>query len=167
MSFKVRPARREDAEVVLAMMHELNDFQELPPSLVTLEGLLRDVFDNERRYVGVNLAVSPSADGCGEVVLGQVIYFVIFDGVLLQKLAYIEDIYVRPQYRCRGVGLALWKSVAEHGVLRGCDGLRFEVLSTNKDAVDFYEKRGARDLGPEYGFQHFKLVWDAPVEIKA
>ncbi|KAH8042145.1 hypothetical protein HPB51_021229 [Rhipicephalus microplus] len=139
-SFKVRPARREDAEVVLAMMVELNDFQELPPPLITLDGLRRDVFDNERPYVSVNLA----------------------------KLVYIEDIYVRPEYRRRGVGLALWKSAAEQGVLRDCDGLRLEVLGTNKEAVDFYAKRGARDLGPVCGFQHFKLVWDASSDgIKA
>lgn len=167
-SFKVRPARREDAEVVLAMMVELNDFQELPPPLITLDGLRRDVFDNERPYVSVNLAVSPSSDGNGEVVVGQVIFFVIFDAVLLQKLVYIEDIYVRPEYRRRGVGLALWKSAAEQGVLRDCDGLRLEVLGTNKEAVDFYAKRGARDLGPVCGFQHFKLVWDASSDgIKA
>uniref|UniRef100_A0A224YL18 Diamine N-acetyltransferase n=1 Tax=Rhipicephalus zambeziensis TaxID=60191 RepID=A0A224YL18_9ACAR len=167
-SFKVRPARREDAEVVLAMMRELNDFQELPPPLITLDGLRRDVFDNERPYVSVNIAVSPSPDDGGEVVVGQVIFFVIFDAVLLQKLVYIEDIYVRPEYRCRGIGLALWKSAAEQGVLRNCDGLRLEVLGTNKEAVDFYAKRGARDLGSAYGFQHFKLVWDAASDgIKA
>ncbi|KAL3185678.1 hypothetical protein MRX96_028584 [Rhipicephalus microplus] len=134
----------------------------------TLDGLRRDVFDNERPYVSVNLAVSPSSDGNGEVVVGQVIFFVIFDAVLLQKLVYIEDIYVRPEYRRRGVGLALWKSAAEQGVLRDCDGLRLEVLGTNKEAVDFYAKRGARDLGPVCGFQHFKLVWDASSDgIKA
>lgn len=160
MSFKVRPARREDAESILTMMRELNDFQELPPAMITLDGIRRDLFDSERPFARVNLAVSPSPDG-GEVVVGQVIYFVIFDAVTLRKLAYIEDIYVRPEHRCKGVGVALWKSVAEHGLLRGCDGLRLEVLSTNKEAVDFYAKRGARDLGPVYGFQHFKVVWDA------
>uniref|UniRef100_A0A023FUP3 Putative diamine acetyltransferase n=1 Tax=Amblyomma parvum TaxID=251391 RepID=A0A023FUP3_AMBPA len=161
MSFHIRPARREDAETVLSLMAELNEYQNIPPGKITLEGLRRDVFDCERPWARVNLAVAPSPDG-GEEVLGHALYFVIFDAVTLQRVAYMEDVYVRPARRRRGIGVALWKSVVEQGLREGCDASRLEVLGWNKEAVDFYAKRGAKDLTPAYNFQHYKLTWDVP-----
>uniref|UniRef100_G3MS24 N-acetyltransferase domain-containing protein n=1 Tax=Amblyomma maculatum TaxID=34609 RepID=G3MS24_AMBMU len=162
MSFRIRPARREDAETVLNLIEELNEYQDIPPCKITLDSLRRDLFECEQPWARVNLAVVPSPVG-GEVVVGHALYVVIFDAVTLQRVAYMEDVYVRPAHRRQGIGLALWKSVVEQGLREGCDASRLEVLGWNKEAVGFYAKHGAKDLTPAYNFQHHKLTWDVPV----
>lgn len=152
--FEVRGAVREDCAAIMSLIRELADYERMPDqvrlSAADLEGHLF-AEDEEDRWACANVATV-----AGNVV-GFTLYFFIFDPLALERVVYMEDLYVRPAYRGRGIGLALWKSVARHGVRRSCDALNFEVLDWNVPSLEFYAKRGATNITRSRGYQHLRF----------
>ncbi|KAH7960571.1 hypothetical protein HPB49_021210 [Dermacentor silvarum] len=158
MSFKVRPAVREDCAAILGLIRELADYERMLDQVRSTatdleEHLYSD--DNEVRWASANVATTAAGDG--EHVIGFVLYFFVFDPLTLERVAYMEDLYVQPVHRGRGVGLALWRSVADHGLRRSCEVLNFEVLDWNAPSLEFYAKRGAANITRSRGYQHLRF----------
>ncbi|KAL3202203.1 hypothetical protein MRX96_042635 [Rhipicephalus microplus] len=157
MSFKVRSAVRDDCGAIMGLIRELADYERMLDQVeATVDDLEDHLFsDDKARWACANVATTTADDG-GRVV-GFVLYFFIFDPLTLERVAYMEDLYVQPAYRGRGVGLALWRSVAQHGVRNSCKGLNFEVLDWNVPSLEFYAKRGATNITRSRGCQHFRF----------
>ena len=82
------------------------------------------------------------ADLEGEVI-GMAVYFVSFSTWTGRHGLYLEDLFVVPEHRARGVGRALLGALAARAVARGCARLEWAVLDWNQPAIDFYHSLGA------------------------
>lgn len=80
------------------------------------------------------------------VRIGYAIYFHTFSSFVGRPGIFLEDIYVRPQYRRRGVGSALLRAVGVIGMERDCGRFEWIALRWNESALKFYENLGARVL---------------------
>ena len=81
----------------------------------------------------------------GEPV-GFALFFHNYSTFLAQRGIYLEDLFVRPEARGKGVGFALLRALARIAVERGCGRLEWAVLDWNQLAIDFYKRIGARPL---------------------
>jgi GNAT superfamily N-acetyltransferase len=85
------------------------------------------------------------ADVGGEPA-GFALFFASYSTFLTEVCLHLEDLFVRPAHRGRGIGLALLRAVAAVAVARGCPRLDWQVLDWNAPAIGFYERQGARVL---------------------
>ncbi|XP_075705107.1 thialysine N-epsilon-acetyltransferase-like, partial [Rhinoderma darwinii] len=79
------------------------------------------------------------------------------------RALHLEDLYIMPEYRGRGVGSKLFTAVAESCLALGCARLQLSVLDWNQTAISFYRSRGARDLSAEEGWRMFRFL---PEDLK-
>ena len=79
----------------------------------------------------------------GDKIIGIAVYFVSFSTWTGRHGLYLEDLFVVPEHRSRGVGRALLGSLAARAVARGCARLEWAVLDWNQPAIDFYRSLGA------------------------
>ncbi|KFA15892.1 GNAT family acetyltransferase [Xanthomonas vasicola pv. musacearum NCPPB 4392] len=79
-------------------------------------------------------------------VLGFAVYFFNYSTWLGRNGLYLEDLFVRPQARGKGAGLALLRHLAQLAVQRGCGRVEWSVLDWNQPAIDFYQAVGARPM---------------------
>jgi GNAT superfamily N-acetyltransferase len=132
----IRPATPADVSLILAFVRELAEYEREPHSvLITEEQLLRDGFGAERYYE----CLIAEADGAPA---GIALFFPIYSTWQGRSL-HLEDLFVRPAFRGRGVGKALLQRVAALAVERGCARLQWDVLEWNTPAINFYRSLNA------------------------
>jgi GNAT superfamily N-acetyltransferase len=133
---RTRPATIDDAVLLSAMIREFAEF-ERELDLVTLEpeDLARDGFGQNSRFRAL------IAEWSGEPA-GYALFFGYYSTWIGPGL-FLEDLFVRPAFRGRGIGKALLAAVAAIAVNEGCSGMRWEVLDWNKPAIDLYKALGA------------------------
>ena len=138
--FSIRPARPEDAELLVNLVHELAVYEKL-------EQHARATPDDFRRHL---FGPRPAAEAVVAEVDGQpvgfALWFTTFSTFRGQPGLYLEDIFVRPSCRGRGIGKALLAAVARRAVERGCGRLEWSVLDWNAPAIGFYRALGARPM---------------------
>jgi GNAT superfamily N-acetyltransferase len=136
---KLRPAVREDVALVMQLIRELADYEREPPtSVVTTEGdLLRDGFGEGPRFQVVIAEWE-------EEPAGFAFYFFNYSTWQGRPGLYLEDLFVRPAHRGKGIGRALLVHLAGVAVAKGCTRLVWQVLDWNQEAIRFYESLGAR-----------------------
>jgi GNAT superfamily N-acetyltransferase len=133
----LRPARPEDAELVLGFIRELAGYERLEHEVVATPELLRRWLFGERPVAEVVLAA------LGGEPVGFALFFHSFSTFLGRPGIYLEDLYVRPQARRHGVGRALLAHLAALALQRGCGRLEWSVLDWNEPAIAFYRRLGA------------------------
>jgi GNAT superfamily N-acetyltransferase len=127
----IRPAIASDVPLIRQLIHELAEYEREPHSVhITEEQLLRDGFEKDL-YFECLLAELDGAPA------GFALYFPIYSTWRGRSL-HLEDVFVRPEFRGRGVGKALLQQVASIALERGCARLQWDVLEWNKPAIDFY-----------------------------
>jgi GNAT superfamily N-acetyltransferase len=152
MTVAVRKARRDDASRVLELVDALADYERLPrPDAGARERLLRDGFGPSPRF---DLLVG-ERDG---VLAGYALFFETYSSFLARPTLYLEDLFVHPDHRKSGLGLALFRAVASEAVRRECGRMEWAVLTWNRLAIDFYERLGAVALEE---WRTFRLAGDA------
>ncbi len=139
--FSIRPATEADVPLVLSLIRELAEFERLSHEVVADEPMLRDALFGPRPAAEVLLGFD--ADG---TPLGFALFFQNFSTFLARRGLYLEDLFVRPAFRGRGLGRALIVQLARLAVARGCGRLEWAVLDWNENAIGFYKKLGARVL---------------------
>jgi GNAT superfamily N-acetyltransferase len=92
------------------------------------------------------------------VPVGFALFFHSFSTFLAQPGIYLEDLFVVPEQRGRGVGRALLTELARVAVKRGCSRLEWVVLHWNRDAIGFYERLGAK---PNSDWSGYRLAGEA------
>ncbi len=135
--FTIRPATERDIPTVLAFIRELADYERLSHEVSATEEDLAEALFGVRPFVEVILGESE-----GEPV-GFALFFHNFSTFLGRPGIYLEDLYVRPEYRGRGVGKALLARLASIAVERRCGRLEWSVLDWNSPSIAFYNSLGA------------------------
>ena len=140
MSFIIREARPDDAEALASLIVALATYE-------NLEHEARASADDLRRHLfgprPAAEAILAEADGAA---VGFAIFFPTFSTFRGQPGLYLEDLFVLPEHRGRGLGKALISAVAAEAVARGCGRLEWAVLDWNAPSVAFYRSLGAEPL---------------------
>lgn len=136
-TFTIRPARSEDVPAIVAMVHELADFERAPESCHLTEDQLREALFGPRPALFGHVAVAASG-----VPIGMALWFLNFSTWQGTHGVYLEDLYVRPAARGTGAGAALLAALAAVCVERGYQRLEWMMLDWNP-AAGFYAAIGA------------------------
>jgi GNAT superfamily N-acetyltransferase len=137
---QLRPAVPGDVPAILALIRELAEYEKQPGEVVATEAdLLRDGFGPEPRY-SCTMALWD-----GEVA-GFAFWFHNYSTWTGRPGIFLEDLFVRPRFRSRGIGRALLVELARVAVARGCARMNWHVLDWNEPAFKFYDTLGARRL---------------------
>lgn len=138
--FRIRAARPGDEHGIFALVRALAEYEHLAHTVSgSPERLAVHLFGP--RPAAEALVVE--ADG---ILVAFALFFGNFSTFLSEPGLYLEDIFVRPEYRKRGIGKALLAAVAELAEQRQCGRLEWSVLDWNASAIAFYERVGARVL---------------------
>ena len=147
----IRPATPDDIPDILAFIRELAEYEREPASAVaTHADLLRDGFGPVPRFHCL-IAEVPSTDNlqpatCNFLPAGFALYFYNYSTWRGHTGIYLEDVFVRPAFRGKGIGKALLASVAANAVAEGCHRLEWAVLDWKTPAIDFYNSLGATPM---------------------
>ncbi|MCI6640391.1 MAG: GNAT family N-acetyltransferase [Pygmaiobacter massiliensis] len=134
-----RFAQRKDTGLILTFIKELAAYEQLLDQVVATESILEEwIFDKKKAEVLFVL------DNGKEV--GFALFFHNFSTFLGRAGLYLEDLYVRPEYRGKGYGKALLAKLAQIAVERGCGRLEWWCLDWNKPSIDFYRSLGAQPM---------------------
>ncbi len=136
----LRPATADDALLVLRFIIELAEYEQLAHEVVATEEALVQTLFGAQPAAEVVLA---AWDG---ITVGFALFFPSYSTFLARPGIYLEDLYVRPSHRGRGIGLALLRHLAGLAVARGVGRLEWSVLDWNQPAIRFYESVGAAPL---------------------
>ena len=137
-SFTISPATDSDVPVLLALIRELAEFERLAHEVETDEALLREALFGERPVAAALLA------RVDDTVAGYAIYYRTFSTFVGRPGIFLEDIYVRPNFRSRGLGRAMLEAVAKISVELGGGRLEWNALDWNENALRFYRGLGAK-----------------------
>lgn len=139
MSLGFRNAKRNDVGLILQFIRELADYEKMLSEVVADEATLEEwIFDKQKAEVIFALE--------GEKEVGFALYFHNFSTFLGRAGIYLEDLYVKPEYRGKGYGKAILKKLASIAVERGCGRLEWWCLDWNKPSIDFYRSLGAEPM---------------------
>ena len=135
----IRYATVKDVPFIKACIHELAEYERAPNEDHSTEELLqKNIF--EKGFAKVLIA-----EYNGEKA-GYALWFNNFSTWLARPGIYLEDLYIRPQFRKLGLGKALLKRLAEIAVENGWGRLEWSCLKWNTPSLDFYESLGARQM---------------------
>lgn len=138
MQTKIRPAKPEDTAFILSLIRELAEFEKLLHEVVTTEEELKKQLFGPKAVPEVLIA---EADGQG---VGFALFFQSFSTFLGKPGIYLEDLYVKPEFRSKSIGLKLLQAIAKIAVERDCGRFEWSVLDWNERAISFYHRLGAK-----------------------
>ena len=141
----IRPARPDDVPVVLQMIRELAEYEKEPEAAVATEDDLRSALFGPDASVFAHVAEGVGEDG-GAVPVGFALWFRSFSTWTGRHGVYLEDLYVRPESRGEGHGLALLRTLARLCVERGYTRMEWSVLDWNAPSIRFYESLGSEPM---------------------
>ena len=137
---KIRTAKPEDTGIILGFIKELADFEKLSHQVTATETQLRKtLFEGER---------------VAHVVIGEwngkavsfALYFFNFSTFLAKPGLYLEDLYVQPEFRSKGIGRQMLLHLVKIAAAKDCGRMEWSVLDWNERAIEFYEGLGAKPL---------------------
>ena len=131
-----RKAERKDTALILEFIRSLAAYEKMENEVVADKALLEEwIFDKQKAEV-----IFAVADG---KEVGFALFFHNFSTFLGRAGLYLEDLFVKPEYRGKGYGKAILKRLAAIAVERGCGRLEWSCLDWNKPSIDFYRSLGA------------------------
>ena len=134
-----RSAERKDVPLILQLIKELADYEKMLHEVVADEAILETwIFD--KRKAEVIFALEDGKE------VGFALFFHNFSTFLGRAGIYLEDLYVRPEWRGNGYGRAILKKLASIAVERGCGRLEWWCLDWNQPSLDFYLSLGAEPM---------------------
>jgi GNAT superfamily N-acetyltransferase len=137
---RIRPATEADVQLLYDLILELAAYEKLGDAVAgTTETLRRSLFEQE----AAEALLVETTDG---EAVGYAIFFTNFSTFECRPGIWLEDVYVRPEHRRGGIGLAVMEHLAGIARERGYVRLEWCALEWNEPALDFYEKIGARRL---------------------
>jgi len=152
LTLRIRPAEPADVRLVAELIRQLAKFEKLEHEVVLTEELLMAGLFGARPYAEALLA---EEDG---LPIAFALFFHSFSTFLARPGMYLEDLFVLPDHRGRGVGRALLAHLAHLAIERGCGRLEWAVLNWNQEAIRFYERLGAR---PNSEWTVYRLTGEA------
>lgn len=138
--FSIRPATAEDIPLILEFIRELAEYEKAPQEAVATEAHLRRHGFSDQPKFRVLIA-----EWSGEPA-GFAFFFYHYSTWLGRPTLFLEDLFVRPRFRRRGIGKALFFHLVKLAVQEGCGRFEWQVLDWNTPAIKFYESLGAQTL---------------------
>ena len=136
----IRAATKDDVPLVLSLITELAEYEQMADQVVATEADLRRALFGVRPYAEAVIAE------LGETPVGFALFFHSFSTFLAQPGLYLEDLYVKPDFRGRGVGRRLLAHLARIAKTRGCGRFEWSVLDWNEPAIRSYRRAGATPM---------------------
>ncbi len=137
---KIRPAKREEVGDVLQLIQDLATYEKAPDQVeASKDDLLNTIFAKEPRVFCDLVEV----DG---QIAGMAIWFLNYSTWQAKHGIYLEDLYIKPEFRARGYGKALLKHLAQICDKEGYGRLQWWVLDWNSPAIEFYRSFGAEAM---------------------
>jgi GNAT superfamily N-acetyltransferase len=155
---EIRAATEDDVPLILSLIKELAGYERLSHEAVATEETLRASLFGERQVAETLLA------HLGDDPAGFALFFYNFSTFLDRPGIYLEDLYVRPEYRGAGVGRVLLVHLAGLARHRDCGRLEWSILDWNEPAIGFYESIGA---SPVSGWTVYRVTGRALEELAA
>jgi GNAT superfamily N-acetyltransferase len=153
---QIREAKPADVELIFSFIADLAEYERAPGQVTGAPALLRNAL----------FGAHPCAQAMIAELDGQAVGFALFYGTFstweCRPGIWLEDLYVPPEHRRAGVGLALLSALARLARKRGCARLEWTALDWNAPALDFYKKLGARRLSD---WQLHRLEGDALAQL--
>ena len=148
----IREATPEDIPLMLTLIKELAEYEKLTHTLEATEESMREAL----------FAGRPAAEALmafyNDEPAGYAIFFHSVSTFLGKAGLYLEDIYVRPHLRGKGIGKAMFVNIARIAAQRKCGRMEWQVLRWNQPAIDFYEALGAEAMD---GWLTMRLAGDS------
>lgn len=138
-NINIRFAREEEVPIILDFIKSIASYEKMLDQVKATEDGLRDVIFN-KKMVEVIFAVE------NDIPIGFALFFPNFSTFEGQVGMYLEDLFVKPEGRGRGIGKALITYVAKLAVERGCPRMEWQCLDWNEPSIDFYKALGARAM---------------------
>ncbi len=152
----VRPARPADVDLVAEMIRALSRYEKLEHECHVEPEALREHLFGARPFAEVLIGCLDGAPA------GFALFFHNYSTFLAKPGIYLEDLFVRPEYRDLGIGRALLSELARLAVSRGCGRLEWSVLKWNEPAIGFYLRLGAE---PMEEWQVYRLTGEPLVAL--
>ena len=155
---EIRSARKTDVSLLAEFIRGIAEYEKLLDQVVADESTLHESFFGSR----------PSAEALivewdGKPA-GFAVFFENFSTFMGRSGLYLEDLYVKPEYRRKGIGKALLAHLAGIATERGCPRFEWVALDWNRNAIDLYEKLGAEHLSE---WRIFRLTGDNLAKLAA
>lgn len=143
-AFRIRTADPGDASKIAMLIRELADYERLTDEAAPdVSRLARHLAEASSPRCEAVLA-ERETDG---EPLGFALFFQHYSTFLTRWGIYLEDLFVRPDWRGKGIGFELLRAVARIAAERGCERMEWAVLDWNTSAIDFYHRLGAKPMG--------------------
>jgi GNAT superfamily N-acetyltransferase len=155
---EIRAATEADVPLILSLIREFAEYERLSHEVVATEEALRDSLFGERPVAEVLIG------HLGDEPAGFALFFHNFSTFLGKPGIYLEDLYVRPEFRGAGIGRALLIHLARLARARDCGRLEWSVLDWNEPAIGFYKSIGA---SPVSGWTVYRVTGEALDELAA
>jgi GNAT superfamily N-acetyltransferase len=137
MSLTIRRARPGEAGLVLSLVRELADYEKLLHEVEATEAMLDAALFGDRPRLFCEIAEWNNEPA------GLAVWFINFSTFSGRSGIYLEDLFVRPQQRGKGIGRALLMQLARECVANGWSRLQWSVLDWNRPSIEFYQSLGA------------------------
>jgi GNAT superfamily N-acetyltransferase len=138
--FKISPADITEVPLILALIRELAEYEKLSHMVVATEDMLREQLFGHQPVAQVVIARE------NNIPVGFALFFWNFSTFLGKPGLYLEDVFVRPEFRAKGYGKALLLHLAAIAKKRGCGRFEWSVLDWNTPAIEFYKSLGAVNM---------------------
>jgi GNAT superfamily N-acetyltransferase len=153
---RVRMAEEDDTPMILDFIRQLAVYEKLEHEVVADEERLRATLFGDRPFAEVIIA-----EHAGEPA-GFALFFHNYSTFLARPGLYLEDLFVRPELRGRGIGKLLLQTLARIAIDRGCGRFEWWVLDWNEPAIRFYRRLGAQSMDE---WTVFRVTGDALLEL--
>lgn len=144
---RIRRANKGDAPVILQLIKELAAYERAPDAVEATEAdLLATLFASDPRVFCDLIEVQDEVQNGETRVAGMALWFLNYSTWQGKHGIYLEDLFVRPEFRGNGYGKALLKHLAQICTAEGYGRLQWWVLDWNQSAIDFYRSIGAEAM---------------------
>ena len=137
---RIEPATEDDVPLVLKLVKKLAEYERLSHEVIATEE------DFRRALFGTDRVAEALLAFLGAEPVGFAVYFSTFSTFVGRSGIYLEDIFVEPEHRGKGIGAALLTRIAGIACDRNCGRLEWSVLTWNEPAIGFYERLGAQRM---------------------
>lgn len=139
-NFKLRETTKEDVGLILSLIKEIADYEKMSNEVIaTEESLIQSIFIDNRAEVVIG-------ELNGETI-GYALYFFNYSTFIGRAGLYLEDIYIKPQFRANGLGKEIFRFLGKVAKENGCKRMEWTCLDWNKSSIKFYESLGAIPMG--------------------
>lgn len=141
---RIRPARIDDAALILSLIRELAEFEKLSSAVTATEEQLRKTLFCEGAAAEAMIAEVKTAGSWTPA--GFALFFTSYSTFLAKPGIYLEDLFVKRDFRSQGLGEKMLRQLAGLALQRECGRLEWSVLDWNRRAWEFYARLGAKPL---------------------